>query len=1027
MNIFASAFARALSRQPPSAHLICRFTSSLSTSEREIEDGEAEPVTALSSAGRVEAERSGQEGSQAGQLGSLEVGEENYGHAMKSELGGSSHRGQQAEDIHDSTSLYPQFRPNQHQSTPRVSRPSPNSDYPKSHTELLRNLHRIGSAVDIPDAPPPWKSDLSYTDPFFRRAKQDLITSAGALLRADTHEPSSLKRNKRSSGRKQSLKEITGHMVKNWRPGKLREAMLVFDQDVHDYLKANDLSFTDIAKWAWVLKAPNTRLAGKRLRSIQDRVKIRPFLLLMLLRGRYLDRETLRFLVPHVERLLDRKTQFGVRDHKTAVVMFVRLLRKAREVWPLVLPRIAQMISAYDFSSTAHGGTPTAWVTLVYNRLLSLLAIPSIGAPFRHVTTLRDCQFTIIQKMAERGHPVTREGYRAIIRVHLALPKSEIEKITVRRMTASWPPWEEEHDGWDAVQRQLHGIRKSRASELLDQMVIAGYGHKAWEMEASVLAGKDTDGTPTIQTRAFLRRRQSLRRLDIWASRIRATRTIDEAWWNFLNYRRECPGRTSVRIYEEMFQKLSQSQRLHDLEAKKAAARELVQQLPPSAHRVHGFTRRDIWLRHMDDQARRNVAGDGIEVHRSTNEWHEIRPSSQPPTIQELWDMLVADNIRPTTQLVTLLLKESSSTEFAFQVLKQWDAMTAIAFITPLESEPPIPPVPLNKITDIPTYPVFTAYLHVLTKQGHIDDAIQLLRFHGAPYAPAWMLVMGWKVRPKVFGKMDMSERAAALKEVWDLYDEAKEFVEVENEMCRVLAVTVEKWVTGLREDVQQCWVELWGEPVERLVKICWELWGVRPNPAASSPSYSTATLATGPSREQQDAQESVSHRSSSASSLIGTLPPELIPSPVHLHHVIRAFGFSGRYTYIVTLLQHLSRTNTPLNGHMGTRVLIASRLFLEGATLRSNHPSLATLGEGEEIGRAALKEMDKLVKDEWGGWGGGGGRLGRGNGQKEGMDQVDVELEMLRYLQLGGLRRGAWADRESRALPLMGSLEGFM
>lgn len=35
MNIFSSAFARALSRQPPSPQLICRFTSSLSTAEKD--------------------------------------------------------------------------------------------------------------------------------------------------------------------------------------------------------------------------------------------------------------------------------------------------------------------------------------------------------------------------------------------------------------------------------------------------------------------------------------------------------------------------------------------------------------------------------------------------------------------------------------------------------------------------------------------------------------------------------------------------------------------------------------------------------------------------------------------------------------------------------------------------------------------------------------------------------------------------------------------------------------------------------
>ena len=54
-------------------------------------------------------------------------------------------------------------------------------------------------------------------------------------------------------------------------------------------------------------------------------------------------------------------------------------------------------------------------------------------------------------------------------------------------------------------------------------------------------------------------------KLKIWAARIQATRTIDEAWANFLNFKDEMnagsPPSGSCEVYHSMFEKLVFEQR----------------------------------------------------------------------------------------------------------------------------------------------------------------------------------------------------------------------------------------------------------------------------------------------------------------------------------------------------------------------------------------------------------------------------------------------------------------------------------
>lgn len=489
----------------------------------------------------------------------------------------------------------------------------------------------------------------------------------------------------------------------------------LFTDESLAFLDSRGYGAEDLMSWAWIITAHSSERAALRLITLSSRKSsfsrhVPTFVFLFLLRRRLLSVRALQLLLVHGwDRLLGRRSvhltryytgniddavksdSWSIRrwkhrdsaingdlkmDESTAIIMIVRLLRHARVLWPQAIVSIAAMISTHvnglgsSQQSSALGildERTSARLTFVYNRALSLLSIPSSLHPIQHVAYYQRAQFNLIRRMAQFNPALTvnREGYRAIIRVQVAHSKTLKERIWARLKAKSWPPWKEEKLGIDAEKGIEDGV--SRASESLLRLNEAGYSHHTWEKVASVYAGWDTDHSPTIQTRALLRRPSYFRglyypnpkdqdfrpsvasKLELCASRIRATRTVEEAWACFLAMEVETLP-PSQEVYHAMFEKLVFDNKLRRTKPAPESPIEL------------DSTRKD------DDEV---LPGDSREVYMapvSPQEATYVR--LPPPSLGELFDRMVTDGIRPAGRCLAFLLAHADSLDDGLKYLR---------------------------------------------------------------------------------------------------------------------------------------------------------------------------------------------------------------------------------------------------------------------------------------------------------------------------------------------------------------------
>ena len=195
----------------------------------------------------------------------------------------------------------------------------------------------------------------------------------------------------------------------------------------------------------------------------------------------------------------------------------------------------------------------------------------------------QQAQFRILEKMNSfcPSLTITREGYRSLTAVQISHRKTSSEGEWDDLKAKSWPPWKQERLGIDSDKTVESGI--SRAMRVLLRSAEAGYQHREWEEIAGVLSGWDIDGSPTIQTRNLLgqtlnhepdlsgnfkysshshvsntgsfRMSQPAPGELLWAARVKATRTLDETWAQFLAFKDDMIPSTST-VYNAMLEKM---------------------------------------------------------------------------------------------------------------------------------------------------------------------------------------------------------------------------------------------------------------------------------------------------------------------------------------------------------------------------------------------------------------------------------------------------------------------------------------
>ncbi|KAJ5158529.1 uncharacterized protein N7500_008180 [Penicillium coprophilum] len=785
----------------------------------------------------------------------------------------------------------------------------------------------------------------------------------------------------------------------------------VFRKTSQDYLSSRGYDAADVAAWAWIMKSQNPHEAMVRVFLLEtDRAKsgattpsIPPFIPLYILRQQNLDPHTFRLLLIYSLHLMSghsfhiAETPVEVSEHEpelspqdfrpqidsgTCMILVVRLIRHARRVWPQSLLTIARAFARFLSAPRADDAERSVLATqrddrvktVKFNDCLWLLSIPANIAPYRSTSIQQQAQFELLRAMATHKPvlPVTRQGYRAVVAVQLAHKKTFEERQSAELKAPSWPPWKEEKLGIDS-QRGNEGMF-SRAMQVLSQMKDAGYSHRLWEDISSILAGWDTDRSPTVQTRAMMRRPQALpdrhgsqsNHHEMWVARIRATRTVREAWACFLSYQDHgLPPKGAV--YAAMAEKL--------IYRRNAIEREF-------------------------DQMSHALPGDGREVHPEPASARDIiYVPTEPPTVDEFLDQMRAQGLRPSGRFLGLLLQSATSLRSGLHYL-QCSSLTdsQIEALSIVRAKPrKYHTLDLEAFHELPDL-VFASFIkflcahsdiasldvgnrNILTadrfpaliaadcstgakvdlvaySEGHPGNqhhpralwhAIQLTKLRRAPYTPAWTHILSALTRERLTGYYGSRSRSLQRILAWHQALRAlgwmrQRNVELGEEGFRILCVTFTKAIDAALKHpgtAEQSLTLIHRARIRRLKAKNEgddDVDGLMQH-ALQVLKHQFDHLVLPASKTSELAERSVFATKIASDTQLSVPSMLQIPSPATLHAFVRALGSVGDDEGLLHLLHWMSRSADLLkeaaeehaNGDkMMRRTLVAIRVFLE-------------------------------------------------------------------------------------------------
>ncbi|OJD35683.1 uncharacterized protein BKCO1_16000103 [Diplodia corticola] len=371
-----------------------------------------------------------------------------------------------------------------------------------------------------------------------------------------------------------------------------------------------------------------------------------------------------------------------VTEEKTFTLICIRLLRKARLTHPasiedianLLVTRINSLYAGTIGRESPHSGKKkqARWEirqqeksrerrvrhTLLYNQILALLSLPTSLRPVVSAALQQRAQFIILRAMSEYEPPltITQKGYRAVARVQLAQLKTKDERKWAELKSTSWPPWKEDRTAMDSDIGPEQGL--SRAGQTILRMNEAGYPSFGWDRIVQLYGGWDSDGSPVIQHRKVLGHVQDAlasaltegemsrdfpcsRDVDheVWAARVRTTRTVEQSWAIFLAYDAlevQVPQKR-ILVYAAMFERIVGAQKLSSRGRRMRAA-----------------------LRPGYVDKKEEVPGDQREALPTPDSPHErLDPRLKPPSVNELFESMISNDIYPDNDCLSLLLRTS--------------------------------------------------------------------------------------------------------------------------------------------------------------------------------------------------------------------------------------------------------------------------------------------------------------------------------------------------------------------------------
>jgi hypothetical protein len=835
----------------------------------------------------------------------------------------------------------------------------------------------------------------------------------------------------------------------------------VFDNKTLLFLSTKGYSVQDLMAWTWILKAHKPYLAALRLLSLEnhyaaernDRPRRVPFFIVkILLHRENLDlnafRVLLAYCLAHINQQpipaiasavkqgleamecdtgsISERSGKGL-DASIAMSLVTLLLDHARRLWPVVQFNIARSFALFLTCATDH---PSAGFrkkerlnrlrTRYFNTCLSMLSIPSKHSPFLSTSTQQRAQFELLKAMAAHDPvlPVSRAGYQAVVAVQLAHKKTEAERRYADYKAPSWPPWKSDRLGIDS-KRGSDGM-KSRAMQVMSQMKDAGYSFTLWEDVASILAGWDVDGSPTIQTRRlasptkFLQgpSKSSIDDPAIWAARIRATRTLREAWACFLSHQD---------------QNLLPSEIVYHAIAEKLAFRRIAME-------------RDF------DRNNTSLPGDGLEVFAEPASQRDvIYVRTEPPSLEDFIKQMVSQGIRPGPRFLAFLLGSSktfhsglnylacstlstrqlkalclvwpgtydSAAMYTLKRLRKMEPRLFHAFIKFLCKFSNFDSIRFAGITvgRADTFPILMgkslsgstrgtlfSYGHghgEVVKTHHprtLHHAVHLLRNLKPRQASVWLMLLQALAAPRMSSKDRMTRRDLQKFLTWH------EVLEVVRWMARIdvepgmqgLLILCKSYTNFVSAGIRD------PTAAEEGLSLINEMKRQNEIELSSTPRTFEESVYEGlhvlkshfdrlvlPQPEMVFDQDRAGEESDDDDAKVSDLPIPFmlqVPTPVVLHAFVRALGAAEDYDGVINLLQWMSRCAPALkecadelsNGErMMRRTLAAVRVFLEGtwdveALRRAHHDSEADTRLIERTDGSSLPSDQDSVPPEF-------------------------------------------------------------
>jgi len=871
-----------------------------------------------------------------------------------------------------------------------------------------------------------------------------------------------------------------------------------FDDESLKLLQLKGWSVSDLMSWTWILTAKSAAKAATRLMMLaspsdgMSGVLIPTFVFLLLLRRRDMNGYALKLLMVHAwHRLLGTprnkwatKSKVGLEiaampqswpqrmrngratrsvvyqpmSETTIMTVIVRLLRHCRKLWPAACVSVAKMITNY-VNGTSPGDSPTptlvlpeqtfARLTFLYNKALSLLSLPSSINPFQSVAYHQRAQFILLRKMNEfePALAINVEGYRAVTRVQLAHRKTFRERQWADMKAISWPPWKEEKSRMDVDIGPEHGV--SRASESMYRSKEAGYAPHDWERAAGILAGWDTDRSPTIQTRAWFQQPLVPRRIitsshsaqperdgNVWAARIRATRTLDEGWVCFLAYKDQ-KSNPSQGPYYAMFEKLvfeDKRRRKSDNSGKLDLAK---------------------------GNTSNTLAGDGKELLPKPEDPRiSIYVRTPPPSVEEFFNSMIEDKMYPSGRFLAFLLSHAESFHAGVKYLRA-SRLPPQTIIALLNQDLGKDSVTRANLESVPQY-IFAAFIRFLSRfaprfshkfTGSVDHmsisitsptrdhksvlrpratrvnpllhAFRLMACRRPYYRPPWNALLCALARAGTAVDSGLTSEDPSVQDLltWiaicDLLHQMREIrLDLDLQGFQMVLIALEKAIFASESLIQGS-----KKPVPL------------PDPQSPIHRQSIPEKSDYYTRSRREAEKVLLHgvphvkkifkglvtsgivRDETTSSdsdelsqwvndhgflAASALLPRLleVPSPAHLHALIRVLGLRADYTGMLDLVQWMSRFMPEIkavieeagNGsRMMRRCVVAVRVFLERYWLHSeaeaeNDAEVDAEADAEAdveadaedsglVDEGASIEMIEKVHDiverneEWGGW----------------------------------------------------------